>query len=229
VPGLIAFFMLLTAFSCYYLHGQQLHVAQLAVARPRPNWKSLLREPSLLMAIAASGLIQLSHCLYFSTASNHWAAQGYSTTVIGLFWALAVIAEIGYFAISDIAILQRSPLIVIMLSGILAATRWGLFAMNGGILLIVISQLMHAVSFAAYHAALMVFIRENAPKGMQTFTQGVYYSLAVALPMGLMMPIAGWLFDIASSTAYLAMALIALGGAVVAYFANKRIGVLCVA
>jgi len=75
----------------------------------------------------------------------------------------------------------------------------------------------------------MVFIRENAPKGMQTFTQGVYDSLAVALPMGIMMPIAGWLFDIASSTAYLATALIALGRAVVAYFANKRIGVLCVA
>ena len=43
------------------------------------------------------------------------------------------------------------------------------------------------------------------------------------------MPIAGWLFDIAFGTAYLATALIALGRAVVAYFANKRIGVLCVA
>ena len=73
------------------------------------------------------------------------------------------------------------------------------------------------------------FSFEKTPQGYaDVYARGLLLSRS-RLANGIMMPIAGWLFDIAFGTAYLATALIALGRAVVAYFANKRIGVLCVA
>lgn len=53
-------------------------------------------------------MIQLSHSLYFTTASLGWQTLGYSSFSVGAFWGLAVIAEISFFAVSN-RILDRHP------------------------------------------------------------------------------------------------------------------------
>ena len=45
-------------------------------------------------------MIQLSHSLYFTTASLGWQALGYSSFSVGA-WGLAVVAEISFFAVSN--------------------------------------------------------------------------------------------------------------------------------
>lgn len=110
VPALVGLTMLLTALACLFLRRRSLRRpdSPLPGARRRPDLRGILRQRPLLLAIAAAGMIQLSHSLYFTTASLGWQALGYSSFSVGAFWGLAVIAEISFFAVSN-RILDRHP------------------------------------------------------------------------------------------------------------------------
>ncbi|MCD4483003.1 MFS transporter [Chromobacterium vaccinii] len=225
VPGMIGLLMALTAAACFLLTVRHPHVGGArSVKVARPDWRDLRQYPVLLLCLGSAGLIQLSHCLYFATISNSWAKLGYSATWIGAFWAVAVLAEIVYFALSSKVMNLFSPLRVMMLSGLFATLRWVITWFDHSLTSIVVGQMMHALSFAAYHAALMRYIRDNAPESMRAFTQGIYYSLAVALPMGILTPLAGSLYDQIGDQAYLFMALISFSGVVTAFIANQHTG-----
>lgn len=227
VPGLVGLSMLFTAAACLLLHhraAQQIVPAQLPAepARP-PDLRAVLQQRPLLLAIAAAGMIQLSHSLYFTTASLGWVKLGYSSFAVGTFWGLAVIAEISFFAVSN-WVLDRHPALQVMLfSSLCAALRWGLLAGSEHLAAILLGQCLHALSFAAYHAAVMRYIRDHAPESARVLTQGVYYSLAVALPMGLASPAAGWLYESLPQWSYLIMVAFALGGSVFAWLALQSI------
>ncbi|MGC3710907.1 MFS transporter, partial [Pseudomonas aeruginosa] len=75
------------------------------------------------------------------------------------------------------------------------ALRWGLLAGSEQLASILLGQCLHDLSFAAYHAAVMRFIRDHAPESARVLTQGNYYSLAVAQPMGLATPAAGRVYE----------------------------------
>lgn len=221
VPALVGLTMLLTALACLFLRRRSLRRpdSPLPGTRRRPDLRGILRQRPLLLAIAAAGMIQLSHSLYFTTASLGWQALGYSSFSVGAFWGLAVIAEISFFAVSN-RILDRHPALQVMLfSSLCAALRWGLLAGSEHLAAILLGQCLHALSFAAYHAAVMRYIRDHAPESARVLTQGIYYSLAVALPMGLASPAAGWLYEGLPQWSYLIMALFALGGAVLVWLA----------
>ncbi|MFC7369362.1 MFS transporter [Vreelandella zhaodongensis] len=228
VPSLVATCMALTALSCSFLsktHPNKIVTPEAEIRKHHPpDWRKLRHHPALLLCFCSAGLIQLSHCLYFVTASNYWLQLGYSSTWVGIFWAVAVIAEIIYFALSGGVLRKVSPLTVIMLSGLFAALRWALALFESSLVLILFGQLLHALSFGAYHSAVMRYIRDYAPSSLHTLTQGLYYSVAVALPMGLMIPIVGWLFDNIAIHAYYLMVAFALSGALTAYLATRLKG-----
>jgi PPP family 3-phenylpropionic acid transporter len=216
--------MLLTALACLWLKRQvsRAHLEPVSRTLERPDWKALFAQKSLLVAIAAASFIQLSHTLYFSTASIGWGVKGYSSTAIGVFWSVAVIAEITYFAFSNKVLSFCSPLSIVMFSSVCAAARWALFSDSDAVPVILLGQCLHALSFAAYHSAIMRCIRDHAPPDIQVFTQGVYYSLAVALPMGLATPFAGYLYETQPQWSWYVMALFALMGTVLAFIAHQK-------
>ncbi len=55
----------------------------------------VLRDKSFLIFLAAAGMVQTSHAVYYAFGTLHWRAAGYTETVIGALWAEGVIAEIG--------------------------------------------------------------------------------------------------------------------------------------
>lgn len=224
VPLVIAASMVFTALSCLGLRRRMADgpAALLSSSVKRPDWRRLFTNERLLLAIAAASFIQLSHTLYFATASISWTAKGYSSTAVGVFWSVAVLAEISYFTFSNTILARWAPLPLVIFSSICAALRWAVFSNSEVMWLIVLGQCMHALSFAAYHSAIMRFIRDQAPQDIQVFTQGVYYSLAVALPMGLATPFAGYLYEVLPTGSYYAMALLALVGALLALIAHQK-------
>ncbi|KPX56956.1 Major Facilitator Superfamily [Pseudomonas amygdali pv. photiniae] len=224
VPIVIASSMLLTGLSCLWLKNKtSKEPAPLTKHKlKRPEWRQLIKNKCLLLAIAAAGFIQLSHTLYFSTASINWGAKGYSSTSIGIFWSIAVLAEITYFTFSNKILARWSPLPLVIFSSGCAAIRWIFFSSSEATVVIVLGQCMHALTFAAYHSAIMRFIRDNTPQDIQAFTQGVYYSLAVALPMGLATPFSGYMYETMQTGAYYVMALLALAGTFLALIAHNK-------
>ncbi|BBH53998.1 MFS transporter [Fluviispira sanaruensis] len=103
-----------------------------------------------------------------------------------------------------------------------ASLRWILFPFTNSIGEIILWQCLHGLSFAAYHAALMRYLRDYVPEYLRGTAIGFYYSFAVALPMGCMMPISSFIFEKMGSSAYFLMAIISLSSAFILYFSFSR-------
>jgi PPP family 3-phenylpropionic acid transporter len=62
--------------------------------------RRLLRTPAVLLVVAASGLIQGSHAVYYGFSALEWRAGGLGGFAIGVLWSIGVVAEIMLFALS---------------------------------------------------------------------------------------------------------------------------------
>lgn len=109
----------------------------------------------------------------------HLEALGYSRGLIGLLWAVGVVAEVLMFTVMS-RILQRFTVRqVLFASFLLAALRWlllGLFADHLTALLI--AQVMHAATFGSFHAAAIHFVQSSFGPRQQGQGQPLYAALS---------------------------------------------------
>ena len=138
-----------------------------------------LRSPGVLAFYACVALMQMSHGPYYTFLTLHLESLGYSRGVIGLLWALGVLAEVLMFMAMRRILLRFSLRRVLMVSFLLASARWlllGSFADHVGALLL--AQLMHAATFGSFHAAAMTFVQRSFGPGQQGQGQALYATLA---------------------------------------------------
>jgi PPP family 3-phenylpropionic acid transporter len=186
----------------------------------RPDSGGFLRQltrPGVLAFYVSVGLMQLSHGPYYTFLTLHLEHLGYSRGVIGLLWALGVVAEVLMFMAMS-RILQRfSVRQVLLTSFLLAALRWlllGSFAEHLGVLLF--AQLLHAATFGSFHASAIHFVQRSFGSQQQGQGQALYAALSGtggalgALYAGYTWNFlgAGWTFTLASLAA-LAAAVVA--------------------
>lgn len=221
VPKFIALFMFVTFMACIGLAFSNKKIAQTNNKKSRMNIQHLMNKKFFIIVFSC-GLIQLSHALYFSNISVWWSNKGYSAFLISIFWGVSVIAEACFFAISPKVLKFLTVERVIAISAFFASVRWLLFPVIHTIEAIIFWQCLHALSFAAYHSALMRFLRDHVPEQLRGTALGFYYSFAVALPMGCMMPVSAYLFENFGSAAYFLMALISMAGAFLVLFSIHR-------
>jgi PPP family 3-phenylpropionic acid transporter len=102
----------------------------------------------------------------------------------GWLWAIGVIAEILIFLIQHKFIKKHSPLFWIKISIFLTSIRWlMLYLFAGNVILIALSQLLHAFSFAIFHTSAMLYlfgIYKNKTLAQQ-FYAGIGYGFAAFL------------------------------------------------
>jgi PPP family 3-phenylpropionic acid transporter len=194
-------------------------------ARPATaaDFRRLVRRPEFLAFVAAAGLIQASHAVYYGFATLHWRAAGHGELVIGLLWAEGVIAEVVLFAWAAALLRRLPPVRLLTLAGALTVARWVLSGMSTDLVVLVPAQALHAASFGAVHLAAMHYLRDRTPPELHASAQGFYAALGTALPFGLLTPVAGWLFGVAGGNAFWAMAAIALVGTALAAGLNPRL------
>jgi PPP family 3-phenylpropionic acid transporter len=194
--------------------------AQPALTVTRADSGGFLRQltrPGVLAFYVSVGLMQLSHGPYYTFLTLHLEHLGYSRGVIGLLWALGVVAEVLMFMAMS-RILQRfSVRQVLLTSFLLAALRWlllGSFAEHLGVLLF--AQLLHAATFGSFHASAIHFVQRSFGSRQQGQGQALYAALSGtggalgALYAGYTWNFlgAGWTFTLASLAA-LAAAVVA--------------------
>ena len=164
------------------------------------------------------GLMQVSHGPYYTFLSIHLESLGYSRLVIGLLWALGVLAEIVLFLFMARVLARFSLRQVLLASFLLAALRWLLLGNLAEYLSVLLfAQLLHAATFGSFHAAAIHFIQRSFGAGQQGQGQALYASLAgVGGALGALYsgyswnslgP--GWTFAIASLAAVMAAFIIA--------------------
>ena len=154
-------------------------------AHRQEDFFSILRRPTVMAFLAAHFLLQLSHAPYYSFYSIYLEGHGYSRTAIGWLWALAVFAEVIAFTQMHRWLPRFGEQRIMIASLLLSALRWSVIGLGIESPLVVWSaQLLHAASFATFHAAAISVIYRQFGAGHQGQGQAVYsmlWGLGVAL------------------------------------------------
>jgi len=138
-----------------------------------------LRRPEVVALLGACFFMSAAHGALYVFYSIHLAAHGYGKAVIGWMWALGVIAEIAMFLVMP-ALAQRFGMGRILLATLAVAVLrftvigWGVESL----VLLLFAQLLHGVTFGAYHAAAISLVNRWFPGRLQSQGQALYGSLS---------------------------------------------------
>lgn len=139
---------------------------------------AVLRQPGVAGMIAGFFLMQVAHAPYNTFYSIFLDEAGYSKMAIGWLWALGVIAEIVLFIWLP-QLMHRWRLQQILLACFCFAIvrflliAWGVDSLS----ILVIAQLMHAMTFGAFHAAGVAATHRVFSGEMRSRGQALYSSL----------------------------------------------------
>lgn len=182
----------------------------------------LLSRPGFLSVLLIASLIQSTHAVYYSFGTLNWQRLGLANNLIGLLWSLGVIAEIILFAWSRKIMSMTGPLRLLIMAAAAAMLRWGLMGLDPGVPLLLLAQLLHAMTFGAVHLAAMEFITREIPRKLATTAQSVYLAIA-SITMALATYMSGVLYEGYAGAAYIFMAVIGGGAAVILYVLRRAI------
>jgi PPP family 3-phenylpropionic acid transporter len=182
----------LNALAALFLPKDPIRVAP---GRPRADLRDTLRQPRVLLFLAACVLSQASHGPYYVFYSIHLEKLGYRPQEIGLLWALAVTCEI-VAMLKMPAILKRlDTLPTVSLSLLLAAVRWTICAVAVSRFPLVLAQTLHAATFAAFHVAAVTHTHRLFGEDRRASGQAIYSSATFGLGNVLGMFLSGFFYD----------------------------------
>jgi PPP family 3-phenylpropionic acid transporter len=181
---------------------------------PRPSrrdrWQGLgdlMRRPLFLWSI-----IQAAHAFYYGFSTLIWQAQGLSSATIGLLWGFGVVCEVAFMWFAEGWRRRLGPEWMLVLGSFGAILRWVAMAFSPPVPVLFALQALHALSFAATFMAVLPLIERYSPPKAASAAQVLNSALSGGLLSGLVMVMAGPLFDRFGAHGYLAMALIAAIG-----------------
>lgn len=184
--------------------------APLPATRPESP-KFLTRN---MVAFLICGFLMLvSHSTYYAFFSIHMETIGCSKSTIGLAWGIAVVAEIIVMFNSEKFFRRFTLETVLFYSFIITALRWlALFAFASPVV-IMLSQIAHAISYGTFHMASILYMDRLSPEKAKTLGQAI--NNAVTYGLGLMVGffISGALYETTGTRfLFLMSAGVALGG-----------------
>jgi len=145
----------------------------------QPPILDVLKTPRVLAFFAAVFLMQMSHGPYYAFYSIYLQDFGYSKSSIGMLWSIGVLAEVLLFVFMHRLMHRYSAVLILLVSLALAALRWLLIGYFPDVLvLLVLSQLLHAASFGSFHAAAIHLVHGYFRGRHQGRGQALYSSLS---------------------------------------------------
>jgi len=177
-----------------------------------------LRSPGVLAFYACVALMQMSHGPYYTFITLHLEHLGYARGLIGMLWALGVVAEVLMFLAMSRILARFSVRRVLLASFLAAAVRWLLLgALADQLVVLLFAQVLHAATFASFHASAIHFVQRSFGARQQGQGQALYAALSGtggalgALYAGYSWNSLGpvWTFSIASLAALAAAIIIA--------------------
>ncbi|MGD8992942.1 MAG: MFS transporter [Desulfobacterales bacterium] len=187
-------------------------IQPLKIKRLSKGAKSLL-DGRVLVFLFCAFLMLVSHGAYYGFFSIHLENLGYGSTFIGVTWAFASAAEILVMIRSDQIFRRFSLESVLIFSFMVAALRWFVLFWAQSAAVLLLSQILHAITYGTFHIASILYIDRLTPDKAKTMGQAV--NNAVSYGLGLMVGFFfnGYLYEISGSfTLFMISSLIALAG-----------------
>jgi len=182
-------------------------------AEPEPVW-TVVRRPEVAALLGACFLMSVAHGPQYAFFSIYLVDHGYGKAAVGWMWTYGVIAEIIVFLLLP-ALLRRYSLSGILLACFAAAAvrflmiGWGVDSVP----VLVAAQLLHGLSFGAYHAAAVTAIHRWFQGAHQVRGQAIYLSVSFGAGgvVGSVLSGVGW-DSVGPAWTFSAAALAALAG-----------------
>jgi PPP family 3-phenylpropionic acid transporter len=183
-------------------------------AHERVSVRARLREPRVRWFLVSVLLMIFAHSALYTYLSIYLARLGYSKTEIGVLWVLGVVIEIGLFY-SQGRLFKRFELLrLVEVSLLVAVIRFFLIAELAQVAaVLVVAQLLHAVTFAVHHSASVLTIQRWFPGRAAARGQAIYTSVGYGVGGTLGSLVAAWLWtEVSPSAAFLSSSAAALLG-----------------
>jgi len=147
-----------------------------------PMW-SVLRQPTVQWFFATVFFHVLSHIGIYVFFSLYLDTLGFSKTMIGVLWAVSVLAEIGWFftqgrwlpkfSLANWLLLCAAAMVLRM-----ALTSW----LADSLLALLLAQVMHALTFATQHTVSTAVLSHHFPGRLRGRGQALYASIGYGVP-----------------------------------------------
>jgi PPP family 3-phenylpropionic acid transporter len=180
---------------------------------------SIVKRPEVIALMAGFFLMQVAHGPYNAFYSIHLVEAGYTKKAVGWLWSLGVLAEIGLFMLLPRLMRAYSLNQILLFSFGCAFVRLLMIAWGVGSLTILLAaQLLHAVTFGAFHSAGVAMMHQIFRGRNQARGQAIYTSLGYGLGGTLGTLMAGyswetlgseWTFTFAAVAALFALIVVA--------------------
>lgn len=195
LPALMLPLLLLVAVSTQLIHG----AAPAAIpedAGPSLKLGVVVARPEVRRFLLIAFLAQLGFGPFYVFYTLHLGQHGVGGQGIGLLWAAGVIAEIAMFmAMSRVFGAWSAQAVIVLCVGV-TVLRWIAVALLPGLFpLMLAAQLLHALSFGAFHAASMQRISQFFPGRLAQHGQSLLYGFSSGLGGVLGAFVAGLLWE----------------------------------
>ena len=139
----------------------------------------IVRQTRVRALFAACFMMSAAHGALYVFYSIHLADHQYGKFLVGCLWSLGVLAEIIVFFFMNDLLRQFGLRAILLLSFAAATVRflmigWGV----DWLLVIVLAQLLHGLTFGAYHAAAIAAVNRWFPGRCQARGQALYSSVS---------------------------------------------------
>ena len=161
-----------------------------------PSVRSILRQPRVRAILGSSFCMAMAHGAYYVFYSIFLTQHGYSKAMVGGLWSLGVIAEIGVFLLMPRWLPRLGLRRVLLACYLAAALRFVLIGMGVEVLLLLLlAQVLHGLTFGAHHAASIAAIHRWFPGRAQARGQALYSSLSFGAGGLVGGVLSGWSWD----------------------------------
>lgn len=198
----------------------------LSLAPPKETGKALSMKglfdvKSFIVVLFVVILLQGAHASYYNYGYIYLQELNVNPFYIGMILNVAVLFEIIYFLKADTFLTKWKPSSLMLLAAIGSTVRWIMIYVFPSMPMFIVSQALHALSFAMAHYAFIRYISQALPKEQIPNAQGIYSALAMSLSAAILTLFGGALYEVEPSLAFLGM-VICTGPAIVLILLTKN-------
>lgn len=155
----------------------------------------LFRQRRLLLLTLAGAATQASHAHYYNFSALIWTHQGISSDLVGVLWALGVVAEIILLFLAARMLSHRSAEWLVAIGATGGLMRWTALGFAPDLTLVYPVQLLHAATFAATHLGTLKAINDEVPADRIPVAVAINSAIAFGPAMALSALASGAMFD----------------------------------
>jgi len=157
----------------------------------------IIKKPEIIAFFLVYMLLQLAHGPYYVFYSIYLNQFNYSSTIIGLLWALGVCAEVLLFIFMKRVLKWITLRNILLISIFLSICRWLLIAFYvDSLAIMVVAQLLHAATFGSSHVVAIHLVHHYFGDYHQGKGQALYSSLSFGLGGMLGSLYSGYFWDV---------------------------------